>query len=105
MRDYVQTAVSVHILTDHQHLHILADERTLSQCKVCGGSIVHLLRALPTMPDFLVLDRKYLDPSSDYNFRKQLDVFCGSPHYEWPYGWFRVAINVSVSHTPGLGGG
>ncbi len=53
------------------------------------------------LPDFLVLDRKYLDASFNYDFRTRdqlhgVDVFRGGLRYERPYGWFRLAINVSV---------
>ncbi|GBB96652.1 hypothetical protein RclHR1_02800002 [Rhizophagus clarus] len=77
----------------------LIDEKTLSSYNIQKGSTIHVLSKIVGGNGFFVIRGDLLDPSRDYDFTNLRDdgVFFirGMELYRRPYGWKRIALNVS----------
>ncbi|GBB96654.1 hypothetical protein RclHR1_02800004 [Rhizophagus clarus] len=77
----------------------LIDDKTLSSYNIQKGSTIHVLSKVVGGSDFFVIRDNLLDPPRDYDFTNLRDngafFIRGMELYRRPYGWKRIALNVS----------
>ncbi|GES74417.1 ubiquitin-related domain-containing protein [Rhizophagus clarus] len=77
----------------------LIDDKTLSSYNIEKGSTIQVLSKVVGGCDFFVIREDLLDPQYDYDFTNLRDngttFIRGMELYKRPYGWERIAVNVS----------